>query len=330
MAERATVTQGVQIGVESTPGTPVAAGKLLQSISINPEIHINPQNFTPVGQKVDSIVVPGEDWSEAAVSGVMDYTEIIYPFSSILEVGTGGVQQASTTAYMWTFAPQARTADTYKTFTVQQGDANRAQQFAYGLFTELVMTMNRQGTQLTGKMLGQNMSDGITLTASPTAMRQMPVIPNQIDVWMDSTFGALGTTKLTRALEAKVTIQNRRGALWALNSANGSFASDVELKPTISLDLLVEADTQGMAILPTLRAGTTQFVRVKCTSPQYADAGTTYPFSITMDMAVKPASPSTYSDNNGVYAITWTSPLVQDAGWGHFLSFAVVNQQTAL
>ena len=83
-----------------------------------------------------------------------------------------------------------------------------------------------------------------------------------------------------------------------------------------------------MAFLTTLRNGTTQFVRVKCTSPDLA--GTAFPFSITFDMAMKVATPSTYEDEAGVYAITWTCPLVNDTTWGKFFTAAVINQQTAL
>lgn len=327
MPERATVTQAVQIGVETTPGTPVAAGKLLQSMAMVPEIHVNSQQYQPTGQKVNSIVVPGEEWSELALSGVVDYTEIMYPFNMILQAATP-VQQGATTAYLSTFTPAARAPDTVKTFTIQQGDSVRAQQMAYAFLSELVMTFNRQGATITGKGMGQVISDGITLTASPTAMPQKPVIPNQIDIYIDPTSGALGTTKLLRALEAKLTIQNRYGPIWALNSSNASWAANVELDPTFSLDLKVEADAQGMALLTALRAGTTQFVRIKCTSPDLA--GTAFPFSLTMDMAVKPATPSTYADDNGIYAITFTNPLVQDAGWGKFLTVALMNQQTAL
>jgi len=328
MPERAVVTQGVQIGVETTSGTTVPANKQLQSLSISPEIHIDSTQFQPVGQKVPSIVVPNKEWSEMGLTGVLDYTEIIYPLSGILGTAVSVVQQAATTAYLWTFTPAARTSDSYKTFTIEQGDANRAQRLSYALLSEFEVTLTRGGATIGGKAFGQAITDGATLTASPTALLQKPVIPNQIDVYMDATSAALGTTKLTRAFETKIAITNRNGPLWALNSANGSFASNVEMDPVFTLTLKVEADAQGMAFLTTLRNGTTQFVRVKCTSPDLA--GTAFPFSITFDMAMKVATPSTYEDEAGVYAITWTCPLVNDTTWGKFFTAAVINQQTAL
>lgn len=327
MPERAIVTQGVQIGVETTPGTAVPANKLLQSTSIAPAIHVDISRFQPVGQKYDAIVVPGKEWAEAAITGKLDYSECIYPLNAV-GVAAAGVQNGVTTAYTWTFAPAARGADVVKTFSIEQGDANRAQKFAYGVIDEWGFTINRGDATQEGKLFGQAIADAITLTAAPTALIQKPVIPNQVDVYIDPTFGALGTTKMTRALETKFSITNRFNPVWALNSAIGSFASHVETDPTVTLELLMEADAQGMALLSVLRAGSTQFIRVKCTSPDLA--GTAFPFSFTLDLAGKVSAVSEYSDQDGVYAIRWTFNSVYDAGWTKAWQIVVVNQQTAL
>lgn len=327
MPERAIVTQGVQIGVESTPGTTVPANKQFQSVSVAPEIHVDTNNYQPVGQKVDSIVVPGKEWAEANISGVLDYSEIIYLLSGILQ-SVAGVQNGATTAYTWTFVPLARGADTVKTFTVEQGDANRAQRFSYGVMDELTLKLNRQECTVDGKMFAQAVADNIALTGAPTAIVQKPVIPNNVDVYIDPTSGALGTTKMTRMLETTLHITNRFNPVWAMNSANASFASHVETDPAVTLEVMMEADAQGMALLSTLRAGATHFIRIKATSPDLA--GTAFPFSLTIDAACKVAAISPYSDQDGIYAITFTNNLVYDATWAKYLSVIAVNQQVTL
>lgn len=327
MPERAIVTQGVQIGVETTPGTPVAANKLFQSMSIAPAIAVDINKFQPVGQKYDSIVVPNKEWSTATLTGKLDYSEIIYALASV-GVSAAGVQQGATTAYLWTFSPAARAADVVKTYSIEQGDANRAQKLAYAVFDEYGFTINRGDASVEGKLFGQAITDGIVLTAGPTAVVQMPVIPNQVDVYIDPTFGALGTTKMTRVVETKFSIANRFNPVWALNSANPSFTAHVETDPTVQLELLMEADAQGMALLATLRAGATQFIRVKATSPDLA--GTAFPFSLTLDVAGKVSAVSDYSDSDGVYAIRWTNDVVYDTGWANAWKVAVMNQQVTL
>lgn len=329
MPERPTITQGVQIGVEATPGTLVPANKFLNSLDIDPELHFDIQKFQPTGQKFSSIVVPGKEWAEAAVKGVVSYSEIIYILNGLF-VSAAGVQQAATTAYLWTFKPASRANDTVKTFSIEQGDANRAQRFAYGVFSEGTFTFNRAATDFTGKIFGQAIADNIALTATPTGIEEKPVIPNQLDVFVDSTSGGIGATKMLRVLEAKVGITNRFGPLWVLNSALGSFASHVELDPVLTCELKVEADAQGMALLSTLRAGSTQYVRIKATSPDLA--GTAIPYSITIDLACKVSGVSPYADDQGVYAITYTNEGIYDPNWnaGQTISIAAMNKQTAL
>lgn len=329
MPERTTITQGVQIGVETTPGTTVAANKYLNSLDIDPELHFDIQKFQPTGQKFSSIVVPGKEWAEAGVKGVVSYSEIIYILNSLL-IAAAPVQNGVTTAYTSTFKPASRSGDTVKTYTIEQGDATRAQRFSYGVFSEGTFTFNRGATDFSGKMFGQAIADNVALTASPTAIQEKPVIPNQVDVFIDSTSGAIGTTKMLRALETKIHITNRFGPLWVLNSALGSFASHVELDPAVSVEILMEADAQGMALLSTLRAGSTQYIRVKCTSPDLA--GTAFNYSLTFDIACKVSGVSPYSDHEGVYAINWTNEAIYDPAWnsGQTIQVVAVNQQTAL
>ena len=63
-----------------------------------------------------------------------------------------------------------------------------------------------------------------------------------IDVYMDPTSGTLGTTKLTRVLNANIHISDRFGPVWVLNTANNSYVATVETEPSAELTLLVEAD----------------------------------------------------------------------------------------
>lgn len=329
MPERAVITQGVQLGVESTPGTAVPANKYLNSLDIDPEIHVDITKFQPTGQKFSSIVVPNKEWVEAPIKGVASYSEVIYIQNGLLSA-SAPVVNGATTAYTTTTKPAGRTGDTVKTFSIEQGDANRAQKFAYGVISEGTWTFSRSAASFEGKMFGQAITDGITLTASPTGIEEKPVIPNQVDVFIDPTSGAIGTTKFLRVLETKIHVTNRFGPLWVLNSALGSFASHVELDPDVTCELMVEADAQGMGLLTTLRGATTQYIRVKATSPDLA--GTGFNYSLIFDMAAKVSAVSAYSDQDGVYAITWTNEIVYDPNWnsGQAIQVASTNKQTAL
>lgn len=328
MAERAALTQGVQVGVETTPGTGVAANKQFQAIGISAGVSMDPQRFKPMGSKFATIVVPGKEWVEADIEGISSYSELIWFFASCL-VAPGAPSTVDTSAKKWTFSPANASEDTVKTMTVEQGGVVRAHKFAYGLVTELELNFTRDETSVKGKMIGQLLSDGITLTASPTAPPNVPIIPNEVDVFLDATSGALGTTKLTRVLSANIKIGSRFNPVWVLNTANASYVAHVEVEPVAEITLLVEADTAGMGFLTQMRAGSTKFLRIGCTSATLA-GGTTQKYQMNWDAAVKVKDVGSFSDEDGVYAVEWTLEQVYDAAWTKAFSVDVWNKEATL
>ena len=328
MAERSSLTQGVQVGVESTPGTGVAANKKFVSIGITPAVQMDPLEFRPMGSKFNTIVTPGKEWVEADLEGVGSYSELLWFLSSCV-VAPGAPTTVDTSARKWSFSSAPAAEDTVKTLTVEQGGVVRAHKFAYGLVTEVELTFNRDGIEVGGAMIGQRISDNITLTATPTTPPNVPILPTEIDVYLDSTFGGLGTTKLLRVLEATWTLGDRFNPVWVLNSTLPSFAAHVESEPNAQLTLLMEADAEGMAQLTQMRAGTTKFLRIKATSTTLAGAATEM-YSLTIDSAVKVADVGDFSDEDGVYAIEWTFDLVYDSGWTKAFNIDLVNKETTL
>jgi hypothetical protein len=55
MAERASLFEGVQIGLESVPGGSVAADKKLLALSIQPSVKADISTFRPYGSKIPNI-----------------------------------------------------------------------------------------------------------------------------------------------------------------------------------------------------------------------------------------------------------------------------------
>lgn len=327
MPERATIFQGVQLGVETTPGTSVAANKLLQALSISLVPNIETQRFRPMGTKVDTLVTPGKDFAAADLSGQLVYDEIVYPLSSVLTT-SAAVTTTGTTGKLWTFTPSAAAADAPKTFTIEQGDAVRAGKVVGGIITDFGISISRDACELSGTLLAAGYTDGITMTATPTALPLIPVLPKSVSVYIDATGAGLGTTKMLRLFEAELQIGGRYGAIWPLNSALASYAATVETEPDFSLRLLLEADAAGMALLTAMRAGTTQFVRVEAVGDVIGAGPATYKY--TQDAAVKWESIDNLDDTDGVYTLELTGRLVYDATWAKFLQIAVINTLAAL
>jgi hypothetical protein len=335
MPERSTISQAVQIGVEATPGTAVAATRRLGSIGVEVGAQADISAQRPNGQKYANLQVLGREWSEASLSGAPAYTELPYLFSSLLSTPTVtpvvGAGNTATGAHLWTFDTNSFGADAPKTYTIEQGDASRAHRVTYGLLQALTMGWSRNEVSLDGTMLSRRLEDGITMTPGGAMLPQVPVRPSELSVYLDSTSGDLGTTKLTRAISGEWAVGSRFTPVWVVDAALPSFAAHVESEPEASFTLMQQADAQGMANLVAMRGGTTRFARLEAVGPIIAGTGdTAVRHRMTLDMAGQVSDVSPFSDEDGVYAVEWTFGAVHDPTWTRAMRVQVTTTTAAL
>jgi len=330
MPEVASIFSGVQIGVETTAGTTVSASKLLNYLSLEPGISLEFNKFRPMGQVVASAVTPGKDFTEWNVTGQGSYSELIYPLNSVL-VSTSPTT-IETTARRWTFTPAGRSEDTIKTYTVESGSATRAQRASYVLFNGIEMTFNRsEGVTVSGSAFGQAISDGVTLTATPTTVEEAIILPTHLNVYVDTTSGSFGSTQMTRDFNAVFRCNDRWGQVWPINSSLASYGSHVNTEPTVQIELTMAADSQGMGPLVDARAGTTKYIRLSAVSTVNAGASSAK-YDLLVDMAGKISDIKAFDDSDGVKVLTYTFDAVYDANWstGKYLEVRCTNKTSAL
>lgn len=303
-------------------------------IEVGPSI--DPKPLRPVGQKYASLLIPGKEMTEAEVSGMPVYTEIPYALASVIntpvvtQIMDGAVP---TGAYRWVFNSSTFGDDAPKTFTFEQGSGFRAHRFGNGIFTEYTWSWSREEIELGGTILGRAIEDGITLTASPVMLPQIPVRPADLSVYIDDTAVGLGTTKSLRTLKGETNISDRYSPLWVVDRAQTSFANTVEVEPTVEFKVTQMADAAGMAHMQAMRDGETRFLRLQGRGPVIYE-GATEPdneyHTVTWDMAGQVGEVSSFSDEDGVYAIEWTFSTVHDPTWGKAFQVEVITTTTAL
>jgi hypothetical protein len=117
-----------------------------------------------------------------------------------------------------------------------------------------------------------------------------------------------------------------------LDSAFASYAGLVELVPTLTLDVTMEADAAGMGFLQTLRQSATKFISITATGPQIGAGPATYAFKLYMPMKI--VNTGGFKDDAGLYVIDWSAVGVHDssfmAGAGGALECKVTCAQTTL
>lgn len=325
MAENASINKVIQFGLETVAGTAVAAPKLMTALSVElgPEIEVS--RYRPSGGKFETTASLDREWIGADLSGPITYTEIIYPLASVLVKPT---PTGAGTAKTWVFKPLHTAADTIATYTVERGGAVSAVEFSYGLVTELSLEFSTSGNELSGAMIGKAMTTGITMTAGPTSIALIPVEMKHLSVKLADTAATLtAAPKLGRVVGASWSIANRFGPVWVLNEST-SWAAHVELPIELECTLRMQADAEGIALLTTMRAGSTKFMRIDAIHTLMAEAA--IPYSIQIDTAGKVVGVSRFEDEDGQDVIEWTMGGFYDPTFAGATSVTVVNTLTAL
>lgn len=215
MPERAQVFEGSQLGLEVTPGTAVAATKRLVGTTISPKIESQAKSVMPKGSRMNTGAIPNKQWTSAAISqDPALYTDISYVFAGLF--GPPTITNPSSGVYLHEWDPLNYTGLTPKTYTVENGGFVRARKFAYGLVTDVSMEGTREGVTLSGAMIGQKETIGITLSAGTAEVQTL------------SKTGTVsgGTFTLTFMGETTATI--------AYNAANSAVQSALEALPNIA------------------------------------------------------------------------------------------------
>lgn len=337
MPERSSITQSAQIGLESTPGIAVAAPKRLGSMGFEIGPKIDTKTLKPEGQKYGILQILGKEWTEAKIKGMPTYPELPYALASCVNSPT--VTQVMdgatpTGAYRWTFVSDTFTDDSPKTYTIEQGSSFRAHRFTNAIIPEYSWKWSRDSIDLDGSLLGKAIEDGITLTASPTLLPQVPVRPSELSVYMDAASGSLGTTKMLRTLKGEFGIADRFSPLWVVDAALPSFANTVEQEPTVQWKMTQMANQQAMDSLIKMRAGGTSFLRLNAVGPNIYTGSGGSPLIVNhqcnIDVAGQIEDVSPFSDEDGVYAIEWTFRAVHDPTWAKAFAVEVITTTAAL
>jgi hypothetical protein len=264
--EISTINQRLQFGAESTTalGVNVPANKLIQCFDLQWGPMADVKVYDPTGRKYPSTTIENSEWVEGTVGGYLDYNCIIYLLASAMGSVSPVAHGASATAKDWVFTPPLTGSIVPQTYSIEQGDTIRGRKASYGLFTEYSFKGDRQsGISIGSKLLAQPLVDGITMTSSPTAIALAPMAGKHLNVYLDSTSAALGTTLLAKAMNLDYAFTGIYGPFFPFNRATLGWTSHVDLNPGCVIKLELEADAQGMTPLSNLQTSTTQFLRIQ-------------------------------------------------------------------
>jgi hypothetical protein len=330
--DRYPVSEVVQIGVESTPGTAVAPTKQFAGLSVQLDSALEYDEFGPAGQLTQTIVAPRQEWATGALSGYPTYTEIVYPLSNVFGAATITTPTGATLRRLWSWNPSASTPWVPKTWTIRRGVAgDTAEEANYALLSGLNLEFSRRAAPtIGGDLFGRRLDYAAALaTTGVTVPTNVPMLPAEGDVYLDATGAGIGTTKLLRDFLLSFSIADLYGPIWPINTSFNSFAAHGVQKPTLEAHLTLGNDAAGRALVTNMRAGTPVFVRYKATSAALIEAAA--PYTFTLDMALMCVQAPARADEDGLLStLEWTFRVVSDPTWASWIRIAVETNSTGL
>jgi hypothetical protein len=227
-------------------------------------------------------------------------------------------------------------ADTPKTLTVEVGAAGTGAHRAAGvLVTELGLSFSRgSGVEVSGSVMGRRIETGITPSAGAVALDPVrTVLIDDVCVYMADTYAGLdvvATSKLPRAVSVEVTIGDRFGPVWVLDCDANSWVASVETAPSVTLDLTHAADTAGIGLLGTMRAGAQKFVRVEATGGPITGAVPAANHGLTLDFAGQINDVGEFGDEDGLVTLDWSFLGTNAPSMGSAIQVELMNAMAAL
>lgn len=331
---RSIVNQGLLLQREAVPGTAITAA-MKRYLGIKGTIgwEVEKEYFRASGYKA----VTGEntitELGTADLEVQQDYNAMLPllsgPFGAPASAATA-TPTPTTVAYEHVFNINARAADTLATFTAMWGDASRALQATNMAFHGLTIGVQRTELSLSSSAILRAPQTGVTLpTTGVTEVPMVPVRASTYNVYLDTTWAGLGTTKLLALYATEIDFGEKYGPDWIVNSAVPSFNELMEQEDidyTQSLTVGFDATAEGL-IADALQGGM-RFVRVECVGPSINGTDN---YRLRVDTAVR-LNPTDVGSapNSPAVVVNFDGTLQVDGTSGNFARVSLINTLASL
>lgn len=330
MADNATVSQSVQIGLEATWGTKVPATKILKSMMVDLDPSLETDPFFPNGNVVPSSNAVIRETVEGDISGVLTYTEILYLYTMLFGPTTPTLVATSTGAYDWEWEIMGNDLLVPKSATIEKGSSVYAVDVPGVTLTGFNIGWSRTDRiEVGASLIGQKLEKGNAMTniaVAPT-VPIVRVLPQQISFYTADTFAGLdAATAMARAFEAGIDFSSMFSGVWPMNRATPNMDGVVPTQMESESSALLMVNAASLAFLDTAQAGDRVYTRVEAVGPEI-ETGFNYEHVVDLTTEVKDLD--TFDDHDGIYAIPWTFQPVDD-GTNPFLKIRVRTSLSAL
>lgn len=322
----------IQIGAESTAGTAVAATTYWRGNGVladSREITVVEED-TGFISGIDRMYTPKYE-------GAMSFDEIEATFEQlpyILNAGVmaaTGVKDGSGSGYIYTYNFPTTSKPTIKTYTIEMGDDQQAEEMEYCFVDEFTIS-GKAGEPVTmsANWIGRQVAN-TTFTGSLSMPTVEEMLFGKAKLYINATSTYPASTQITQSfLSFDLKVKTGWQPVYT-GDGNLYFTFAKITRPEITLTLRLEHDSQSVAEKAAWKAGTARAVRILVEGGALTTAGTTYTNkTLAIDLVGKYTEVGGLDDedDNDVIELTLTSRYNSTAAAAGRI--IVVNSLTSL
>ena len=323
-----TTGRKVQIGVETTEGTAVAATVIYRGVAmVEDQSEITPVNEY-IGQRVPKVNVY-EPWSEVVVEfedSEATFEQIGYWFEAGVELCTTVGADTGGAGHIYQYDLSNTTENSIRTYTIETGN-NQESNEVNGCFVEAMTLSGAAGEawMVSGTWRGREMTDCAFTSLGVAAAEVM--LFNKTTFSIDTT--TIGTTaKTSSVLGFEISAENLVKPLKA--AAGVAYPSGHYIgTPEVTGSITLRHDATGEAEIGMAEAHTPRLIRLTCLGATLTTAGSSYTYkTMNVDLAIQYTSIPTLDEDDGDDTVTLEWRLVDQSStqW----QTIIVNELAAL
>jgi len=328
----------IQLGLESTAGTAVAATALWRGLGVPRDLQkiIFPAEDIGYVSGVDRAYIPELGSSLAMEEVEATFEQLPYILAAGVKDVVTGASDGAGSDKIYTYPFPTTAVNTIKTYTLEGGDDQQEEEFAYGFVTDFNLS-GRGGGELTAVMLSANWI-GRTATASTfTGAIAVPTVEEILfgkgKLYIDAATGNVGTTQQTSTFLAFNLAVKTGWVPRFTGDGNKYFQRHAHVREAMEvlLNLTFEHDSFATAQKTQWRTPGSRLVRMDFDGASVATPGTLFSTKkLRLDLAGKWESFEPIGEQNGNDIINGVFRARYNADEALFAEIKVVNELTAL
>jgi hypothetical protein len=330
----------IQLGREATAGTAVAATTIWRgegaALKDNRTVEHVPE-LVGIATNTNRAYIGQEQAALTLVSTPATYEQLPHILEAGIMTATPAADGSASSGYLRTYTAPTTAARTLKTYTLETGDNQQAEETAYAFVTDFKLTGEKgKAVMMEANWLGRTV-DKTTFTGALTIPVVEEILSQLGTVYIDAAGGTIGTTAITDTLlkwelscttgwRAKFTLD--RGFKYFSFPYYSSDAWSAELS------LTYEHNTTAVAQKDAFVAKTGRLVRLQVTGGAYGTAGSGTLFTAKKGLRIDCAgiydSFEALDAEDGNSIVACKLKIGYDATWAKALELVVANELATL